>query len=364
MIENFLPGNRYTEELCRELSKIADVDLVCRTDSGEVQCGATIKKILDYSRPSKLGFYKNCLVSLFRVIKETTQKKYDIIHVQGTMLPQIEFPVYVLLKNNSRKLVYTVHNILPHEAKESDKKRNLRFYKKCDMLVVHNNWTKKILVEEYGIQQDNICVMPHGTYNVQKKSDTKNESNKKTFLMFGMIRKYKGIDVLFRAIARLPEEVRKDTLFVVAGVQKENLDNTSYERMIEELHISDCTRFINRRIEDQELPDLFAKTDACVFPYKEIYGSGALLMAYSYEKPVIASDVPVFVEETNKGETGILFKSENPESLAQALIYFCQASNAEVKRYVDNIKKLVNQKYNWEKSASVLLNMYKRITLK
>ena len=179
--------------------------------------------------------------------------------------------------------------------------------------------------------------------------------------MFGMVRKYKGVDILLEAIAKLPEEDKKRMKIIIAGAQVKKLDSTQYDEMITKLNISDYVEYDNRRIEDEELPDLFSKVDACVFPYREIYGSGALLMAYSYGKPVIASDVPVFIEETDEGRTGLLFKSENPESLAKALITFCNLSDEDTQRFTEEINRLVAEKYNWSKSAFILAGAYEKL---
>lgn len=358
MVENFLPSNRYTEELCREITKIVDVDVVCRTDAGTTDPAVHTIKVLNYRKPNKIGFYFNCLISMARVFIIAIKGRYNVIHIEGTMLPQIEFPIYEMLRRKHRKIVYTVHNVLPHEAKAADKIRNEKFYSKCDLLVVHNMRTKHILVDEYQIPEEKICITPHGTYHI-KHSDTKaDKGNVKTFLMFGMIRKYKGVDVLLEAIAKLPEEYKKKMKFIIAGVQVKKLDATPYDEMIKDFSISDCVEYDNRRIEDDELPNLFSKADACVFPYREIYGSGALLMAYSYGKPVIASDVPVFVEETDEGKTGILFESQNPDALAEALISFCNMSDEQIKGFTEEINRLVFEKYNWNRSAHILAKTY------
>lgn len=361
MVENFLPGNRYTLELCKELTKIVQVDVACRIDAGENDGSVRLLKLLDYRKPNKQAFLWHWSMSMLLLVKTIVLGKYDIIHVQGTMLPQLEFPLYTFLKGKRRKLVYTVHNILPHEAKESDKERCQNFYRQCDRLVVHNNWTREQLVDEYGIRSDRIVVMPHGTYQT-KQVPSADQTSAKRFLSFGMIRKYKGIDILLYAIAALPKQEREKMHFVIAGAQNKKLDDTPYREMIEQLGISGCTEFLDRRIADAELPGLFASADACLFPYREIYGSGALLMAYSYEKPVIASDVPAFVEETNKGETGLLFQNENAGSLAKALVAFAKLSEQEVAKKKAAIHRMVEEKYNWRHSAGLLKKMYQDLS--
>ena len=111
---------------------------------------------------------------------------------------------------------------------------------------------------------------------------------------------------------------------------------------------------------DEELDALYRQADICLFPYRDIYGSGALLMAYSYGKPVITSDIPAFREETQNGKTGILTDGEDPEKLKEAIL---QAADWSRKEYLDDqkeIEKLTEEKYSWKISAKILWEAYRK----
>ena len=111
---------------------------------------------------------------------------------------------------------------------------------------------------------------------------------------------------------------------------------------------------------DGSLDALYQDTDICLFPYREIYGSGALLMAYSYGKPVIASDIPVFREETENGKAGLLFASEQPEQLKNAILQTLEWSGQTYQTCQQEIQTLVQEKYNWERSAKQLAEAYQK----
>lgn len=74
-----------------------------------------------------------------------------------------------------------------------------------------------------------------------------------------------------------------------------------------------------RRIPDEEIPNLFATSHYIVFPYKAVTQSGPLRIAYGYDIPVIASDLEGFKESVEENVTGVLFKSENVESLVEVM---------------------------------------------
>lgn len=285
---------------------------------------------------------------------------YDIVHVQAFKNAKIEMELYER-KNKKVKLVHTVHNLLPHEAKEEDYKLYSSFYEKCDALIVHNEESKRQLIQHFNINENRINVVPHGAYNVEAPVICQNKNGKVHFLMFGVIRHYKGLDILLNAISKIPSQDREKMDFIIAGRQYQNQNDTDYKKMVSDLGISDCVRLVIRRIDDDELPELFGWADACIFPYTKIYGSGALLMAYAYNLPVIVSDVPVFVEETNNGKTGILFKNRDSKSLSEALITFSLLKENDKQSMKGEIKYLVEHKYNWHTSAKITENIYKNI---
>ena len=84
------------------------------------------------------------------------------------------------------------------------------------------------------------------------------------------------------------------------------------------------------------------------------------MMAYTYDKPVVASDIPTFAEETENGRTGILFESENPQALADALIRAYECSEEQVREYGASICNLIAEKYNWKRSAEKTAEVYRK----
>lgn len=364
MIEHFLPGNLYTKELCTELCKNADVTVMTKQgyhDDGKV--GWVVKPCLCYTNPpNKLVSFMRIFAGWIRIIKELCFGKYDIVHVQTFKVDTIEMFIYRMFAKG--RFVHTAHNILPHEASSKDKKKYGKFYGSCNMIIVHNEYSKKLIVDEYGFL-DKIHVIPHGIYESQKKSMNSEplsvNSNKIEFLQLGIMRKYKGIDVLLKALSLLDDGVKNRIHVTLAGKQYKALDDTDYEKIIRTYKLEPIVTFTPERVEDEEMDLLFKKADVCVFPYREVYGSGALLMAYTYRKPVIVSNIPALIEETAGGMTGISFENEDAASLKEAIEKFVNMPSDEVERFRKNVEKLVNEKYNWKHSAEELISCYQRL---
>lgn len=362
MTELFLPESVYTLELCRELKSYADITVFCRENAAAGLDG--VKWIDGFYRggKSKLTAAVEYWQGLRALKTEIRSGDYDIVHVQGFKNAAYEIPLYLREKKHAGMLVHTVHNLLPHEASGNDRKLYGDFYRSCDLLAVHNEVCRAMLIDEYGINGDRIVVTPHGSYTgVRKAADAVRTDDRIHFLQFGIIRRYKGVDILLEAAAMLPEEIRKKIHITIAGAQFPKLDGTDYAEMIKGFGAEDCTELRIGHVPEAELGELFGQADFCLFPYREIYGSGALLMAYSFNKPVLASDIPVFREETDDGAAGLLYAPCSPKALSEAMVSAVSMSADRYSEYQSNICRLVMDKYNWKHSAALLAGAYDKI---
>lgn len=361
MIEHFSGGNRYTVELCENLAEYAEITLLT-VDNSLI----TGKKAYDYKKvlcghggslPKRIKKY---LKSLWSTVKEVIKGKYNCVHVQTFRISFIEILLYLFLKPNIKELVYTAHNILPHEINFVDKLMYKIMYKISNRIVVHNNYCKALLVKNFKINENKIFVIPHGTYQSYKMYEIEGSTAKSKFtiLQLGTIREYKGIITLIDAIGLLPEKYKKKVQVIIAGSQALKLDSTDYQRLVNEKGLQKTIIFLNNRVQDEEICSMYNKADVCVLPYKEVYGSGALLMSYTFNKPVIVSDIPTFIEETDMGKTGLLFKNGNSYDLKEKIIEFINLKQENIDEMKENIVRLINEKYNWSISAKLTYEIY------
>lgn len=359
MIEYFLPGSTYSAELCAELQKNAEVTLLCPSTVKhlpQIQHYRPVLYATGKSKPVAMLAYGRSLLVLFCEL----MKNYDVVHIQTMKAVQIETPLYMIAKKIKRrhpwKLVYTVHNILPHERMKNERERFERIYHICDALIVHNEYCKRLLTTEYDIPESKVTVIPHGTYADLRKLPEAERSPRMNVLFFGAMKPYKGLDVLLNAISLLSEEDRQKMNFIIAG-DPTHADR-DYVALARKLQIEKSIAWISRSVEYEELPALFQRADVCIFPYREIYGSGALMMAYTFDKPVIVSDLPAFVEETDNSQTGLLFQTENPASLAEQMVKFSMLSEEQISVLRTRVHQLVKTKYNWALSAKKTKALY------
>lgn len=364
MIEQMLPENTYSQELCCCLEQYADVTLATTRyyQPGQEQ----FQSVRVFETRIKKGFKE--LAMYFRGVLwlygAAIFGKYDVIHVQTFKRWAVEKHAVVLARKMTRKkLVYTAHNVLPHEhnANQKEEEALRKWYRLCDAIIVHNEQSKQILVDFCPDVADKVYVIAHGTFSAFSSFVKEVPHQKTVFLQFGQLRKYKGVAQLLRAASLIPEEYRKKIKIVIAGKQWKNLDDTDYDAMLDQYHLRDFVELNNDWIPDEKMPDYFNSADCCLFPYTNIYGSGAMLMAYTFNKPVIASGIPAFVEETDNGNTGLLYDPDDDGALAKAIQTFTELPQENKESYKNRIRDLCENKYNWAVSAASLADIYQKL---
>lgn len=362
MIDYFLPNSIYSLELCDKLSLNHEVVLICK-DNYIQNKGLNFKvyPVLHSKSRNPIQAFALYMGDLINIYRLTHQIKPDIMHLQGVQHVFWEKSLIRSLKKIVGKFFYTAHNILSHESKRGEKAALGKWYNNFDGIIVHNEMSKQMLIEA-SQYHGKIFVVPHGSYDTYKTCKNKKSkfTDKTVFLQFGLVRDYKGADILLDAISKLSKQVREKAVFIIAGKLTKKYYDFDLEGKVKELGIDDCTKLYLTRIEDDEVPDLFNNCDCCVFPYRHIYGSGALLMAYTFNKPVIVSSIPVFCEETENGKTGIIFEKNNSDMLAKAIERFCTLSECEKQQYRDHISEFVETKYNWTTSADLTVKAYSK----
>ncbi len=215
----------------------------------------------------------------------------DVVHFQWLAVQYLDarlLPSKRSAAGRRRPLVLTAHDILPREARPGQRAAQRRLYEHFDAVVVHSEHGRARLIDELGVEPDRVRVIPHGVFEHLAAPPVGEpppfDTDKPVVLCFGLMRPYKGIDLLLDAwrgidgaelwIAGAPRmDISALTAVAPAGV-----------------------RFVPRFIGDHELPAYFQRADLLVLPYREIDQSGVLFTALAFGKPLLLSDVGGFPE--------------------------------------------------------------------
>ena len=306
------------------------------------------------------------LINRSRFEKIVKKKKPDVIHFQ--FLPLLEFfKTYELQKFDEYKalgikIVYTVHNVLPHNIEQKYKDVYQKVYQKSDKLIVHTKQAQRKLIEDFGIPEEKIELIPHGLLETNHKDKEKNEARKilkikkdrELVLFFGGISPYKGLEFLIDTWNKVEQKEKK--LLIIAGSgPKKYLNKLNY--LIEDKNLSRSieTRFYF--IPDEELSLLLDASDIVVYPYKKITQSGALFLGMGKGKPVITTKVGGFLEVIREGENGEMVEYGNAVEFAERINYLLQNDNYR-KLLAENALKEMKEKYSWDLIAKKTLTVY------
>jgi len=251
-----------------------------------------------------------------------------------------------LKKKSNAKLLAICDNVKPHEARPFDVTLTKAFFKYIDRFLVLSHAVEKDLLN--WIPNAKYRYTPHPYYNIFGDQLSKSEARKflniksdNVILFFGLIREYKGLDILIRAIKILRNEL-DDFIVLVAGECYKNQED--YIQLINELGVSDYFRLNFRFVPDIELIEYFSAADVLALPYRSASQSGIVQIAYHFNLPVVVTNVGGLPEIVVDGVTGYL-SEPNDISVAEALKKFFQ------KRLYFNFSRSVKEykkRFSWE----------------
>jgi len=236
----------------------------------------------------------------------------DVVHLQWlTVQPlDVRLPPIALARRRRPPLVLTAHDVLPREPRPGQLAAQRRLYERVEAVVVHSEHGAARLRDELGIDPARVQVIPHGAFThlaAMPPADAAPVAgepaapvaaplppelaavDKPVVLCFGLMRPYKGIDVLLEAWRGID-----DAELWVVGLPK--MDITPL-RAAAPANV----RFVPRFIGDRELPAFFRRADLVVLPYREIDQSGVLFTALAFGAPLLLTDVGGFPEVAATG---------------------------------------------------------------
>ena len=238
------------------------------------------------------------------------------------------------------------HNIIPHEEHLLDTRLTKRFFCFIDSFIV---LSKKVENELLNIVPGaKYKYSPHPVYNIFKNTLSKeqakaelNIATKKVLLFFGLIRKYKGLDILINAMEKINTELDDYTLLIV-GECYEN--KAKYTDLIKNAGITDNVQCHYSFVPDNEVGKYFSASDVVVLPYKSASQSGIVQIAYNFDTPVIVSNVGGLPEIVDEGKTGYCVEPSS-NAFAKAIKAFYDKDN--INELNSNISDYKSQ-FSWD----------------
>ncbi len=257
------------------------------------------------------------------------------------------------------KVISILDNVISHEPRFFDKFFTRYYLNSCDAFITLCNSVKDDLLD-FKPDAEHL-VSPHPLYShfgkgVDRESAAASlgiDPQKKTILFFGLIRDYKGLDILLESFKELDGSYQ----LIIAGEPYGSFNH--YQTMIDSLENKNNVTLHTRYIPDSEVANFFCAADVCVLPYKSATQSGISSISYHFEVPLITTDVGGLKETVGDRGTGMVVEKADAKYITAAIkAYF---SDQQLKsKLIENIK-LEKKRLSWDDFAQKLIGLYNKI---
>ena len=304
-------------------------------------------------------------ISWVKTAKEIKAKNPDIVifaYWMSFFAPCYAKMAKIISKNKNTRCIGLVHNMMPHEKSILDRVFSPCFVKKMDAFVA---LSKSVLedVSKLDKKSKPKCFSPHPLYDHYGDKEDKSlainslylDDKYNYLLFFGLIREYKGLDLLLKAMA--DERIDNYPIkLIVAGEFYEKKE--PYLQMIDNYKINDKVVICDRYIPDEEVKNFFNLADMVVQPYKSATQSGVTQVAYHFEKPMLVTDVGGLREIVPDGKVGYVVEPQ-PDKIADAI---CDFYDNDRKEFFENNVVEEKKKYEWSKMTATIKKLYNDVS--
>lgn len=301
-------------------------------------------------------------INWLQIGNELRKKQPDLVVVRywlpfmgtafGTVLRQVK-------KNGHTKIIALFDNVIPHEHRIGDKSLTRYFMKPVDGFMTMADAVSRDLSEFDTVKPRNQHPHPifdnYGTSIAKTEARTTLKLNpeKYTLLFFGLVRDYKGLDLLIDALSKSAHKSKIQ--LIIAGEFYANED--TYLAQIKKLNLESMVHIENRFIPDHEVSLFFSAADVLVLPYRSATQSGVTQIAYHFSLPMIVSNVGALSEMVPHEKVGLLIEPDST-SCAFAIDRFIAEGLAH--KFAQNFEA-EKAKFSWSSFNDSLLMLYTQL---
>jgi glycosyltransferase involved in cell wall biosynthesis len=268
--------------------------------------------------------------------------------------PVMGFLARRIRKKSNAKIIAVTHNLIPHEKQAFSGILTKYFVNSLHGVVCLSSSVLGDLIL-FNKSLPALC-NPHPVYDIYGSKTSKSEavehlkldSGKKYLLFFGLIRKYKGLELMLRAFAKIK---MPDIVLLVAGEFYE--PKAFYFDLAKTLGIADRVRFSDSFIPDREVKYYFSVAEMVVQPYITATQSGVTQIAYQFECPMLVTNVGGLAEIVINNKTGFVCGLDSDEIAGKIKLFFEKDLAHEM---IENIK-LEKHRFSWDTFVQRLVNL-------
>lgn len=257
------------------------------------------------------------------------------------------------------KVIGILDNVIPHEQRFFDTPFTKYFLNGCDgfmtMCEAVSDDLLRLKPDARYVMRNHPLYSHFGEKLPRETAERKLGliPGKKNILFFGLIRQYKGLDILLEAFAKLGDDYQ----LIIAGEPYGSFE--PYQKIIDGIQGKDRIHLFPEYIKDSGVKDYFSAADVTVLPYRSATQSGISSISYHFEVPMIVTDVGGLKSTIGNTGTGIVAKDISPECIKSEIErYFADPVLRE--DCVINIRK-EKQRLSWRAFCNDLLDFARNL---
>jgi glycosyltransferase involved in cell wall biosynthesis len=277
----------------------------------------------------------------------------DVVHYQWLTVPGLD----AALLPARRPRVMTAHYVLPPQPGRRQLTSARRAFGAMDAVIAHSEHGAARLRKEVGLEPDRVRVIPHGAFDYLTRLEDEaplpaelEGAEGPVVLFFGLLRPYKGVDVLLEAFA----ELEGAELWIVGNPRMDVAPLRALAR-----RAPGTVRFLTRFVEDAELPAILRRADLLALPYRDVEQSGVLYAGLAFGLPMILSAVGGFPEIAAEG-SAVTVPPGDAAALAAELqrLVGDEGARGELSRAA---LAAASGPYSWDTVARRTLDLYEEL---
>lgn len=328
----------------------------------------TFHPVFNYNK--KKGILKGIsyVISLFEIYRHICKNKPDLLHIQWIRLYFIDYLFLKFVKSRGVQVVYTAHNILPHN---DTNKKYFKIFKKyygyVTHIIVHTDSTAKELVEQFDIKKDKISIIPHGLLEEECDNEKVKQieerirrlcqlDNKIVLSCLGAQSAYKGFDFVEKLwITESMFNSSSDVHLIIAGKAAAGI---SYRNLETFTNVSTFNYFLSK----EEFEAIINLSDVVLLPYRKISQSGVLLTVLSKRKAILVTNEGGLIDPFKCGKVGWIIGEPKYENFRAAMIDII--NNKDLIKDISSDESLwtkINHMFSWEEIGLATTTLYSEI---
>ncbi|MDQ3281640.1 MAG: glycosyltransferase family 4 protein [Acidobacteriota bacterium] len=272
-------------------------------------------------------------------------KRVKALNADLVLLGDVRFPFDIIplmrLRSAAKLFADICHNVHPF-VQSGGKSAGLfarsrwrrvfyrRIYHLFDLVFVHFDRNRKEFIETFGVPDKRVGVIVHGNEEIFRDLRTPGVDaaslrkraglapDELVVLFFGTLSRYKGIDILLEAFPRVLEKAK--ARLVIVGYPTADFDLAEHQELARRNNIAASVVWMPEYVASGDIAAWMELASVIVFPYRDIYQSGALHVPQTFGVPIVASAIGAMQDVIENEVSGLLVPKENAPALAEALI--------------------------------------------